>query len=115
MRAKPLVIARRTFIYPILWISQNIQQVFYFEVDEHSLRGLQNSPIEFHKCIDMNGTYRTPSWPNEKKMRSKTPVWLNTPRLASALGELAWANYQFWVFVLAKPKAYVAHATWPQH
>jgi hypothetical protein len=59
LRAKNLVIARGTFVYPILCISKNIEQVFYFEVDEHSLWGLQNSPIHFHQCTDLGETYRT--------------------------------------------------------
>lgn len=68
LRAKNLVIARGTFIYPILCISKNINQVFYFEVDEHSLWGLQNSPISFHKCIDLGGSYRSTiltQWKND--------------------------------------------------
>jgi hypothetical protein len=68
LRAKNLVIARGTFIYPILCISKNIDQVFYFEVDEHSLWGLQNSPISFHKCIDLGGSYRSTiltQWEND--------------------------------------------------
>lgn len=68
LRAKSLVIARGTFIYPILCISKNIEQVFYFEVDEHSLWGLQNSPISFHKCGDLGGSYRSTiltQWKND--------------------------------------------------
>ena len=58
LRAKYLVIARGTFIYPILCISQNISQVFYFEVDEHSMWGLQNSPIHFYRYVDLGRRYR---------------------------------------------------------
>ena len=74
LRAKHLVIARGTFIYPILCISQNIQQVFYFEVDEHSLWGLQNAPIEFHKYIDVDGTYRSTiltDWKNDAEQNAR--------------------------------------------
>lgn len=67
LRARNLVIARGTFIYPILCISKNINQVFYFEADEHSLWGLQNSPIHFHKYIDLNGNY----------LRTIMTVWKN--------------------------------------
>ena len=74
LRAKHLVIARGTFIYPILCISQNIQQVFYFEVDEHSLWGLQHSPIAFHKYLDAQGTYRNTiltDWKNDAEQNQR--------------------------------------------
>jgi hypothetical protein len=74
LRAKHLVIARGTFIYPILCISQNIEQVFYFEVDEHSLWGLQKSPIQFHKYVDVQGTYRSTiltNWKNDVEQNQR--------------------------------------------
>ena len=58
LQAKHLVIARGTFIYPILSLSQNAQEVFYFEIDEHSPWGLENSHIHFRKCVDVPGDYR---------------------------------------------------------
>lgn len=73
LRAKNLVIARGTFIYPILCISKNIDQVFYFEIDEHSLWGLQNSPIHFHRCIDLESTYRSTilvEWKNDAEQNA---------------------------------------------
>jgi hypothetical protein len=74
LRAKNLIIARGTFIYPILCISRNIENVFYFEVDEHSLWGLQKSPIHFHKCTDIDGEYRTTiltEWKNDVEQNAR--------------------------------------------
>ena len=42
--------------------------MFYFEVDEHSLWGLQNSPIHCHKSINLNGACSTTiltEWKND--------------------------------------------------
>lgn len=57
--AKHLVIARGTFIYPILSLSKNAKEVFYFEIDELSPWGLQHSHIAFRKCVDERGDYRS--------------------------------------------------------
>jgi hypothetical protein len=77
LRAKNLVIARGTFIYPILCISKYIEQVFYFEVDEHSLWGLQNSPIHFHKCTDLGKSYRTTILTEWKNNAEQNALMLN--------------------------------------
>ncbi len=79
LRAKNLVIARGTFIYPILCISKYIEQVFYFEVDEHSLWGLQNSPIHFHKCIDRGETYRKTILTEWKNNAEQNALMLDYP------------------------------------
>ncbi len=79
LRAKNLVIARGTFIYPILCISKYIDQVFYFEVDEHSLWGLQNSPIHFHKCIDLGDTYRSTILTEWKNNAEQNALMLDYP------------------------------------
>jgi hypothetical protein len=79
LRAKNLVIARGTFIYPILCISKYIEQVFYFEVDEHSLWGLQNSPIQFHKCIDLGETYRETILTEWKNNAEQNALMLDYP------------------------------------
>lgn len=86
LRAKNLVIARGTFIYPILCISKNIDQVFYFEVDEHSLWGLQNSPIHFHKCTDLGETYRTTILKDWKNNSEQNALMLDYPEAHIHIG-----------------------------
>lgn len=86
LRAKNLVIARGTFIYPILCISQYIDQVFYFEVDEHSLWGLQNSPIRFHKCTDLGDTYRRTILTEWKNNAEQNALMLDYPESHISIG-----------------------------
>ena len=86
LRAKNLVIARGTFIYPILCISKNIDQVFYFEVDEHSLWGLQNSPISFHKCTDLGETYRATILTEWKNNAEQNALMLDYPESQINIG-----------------------------
>jgi hypothetical protein len=86
LRAKNLVIARGTFIYPILCISKYIDQVFYFEVDEHSLWGLQNSPIHFHKCTDLGETYRATILMEWKNNAEQNALMLDYPESQINIG-----------------------------
>lgn len=86
LRAKNLVIARGTFIYPILCISKYIDQVFYFEVDEHSLWGLQNSPIHFHKCTDLGDTYRATILTEWKNNTEQNALMLDYPESQIDIG-----------------------------
>ena len=86
LRAKNLVIARGTFIYPILCISKNIDQVFYFEVDEHSLWGLQNSPIHFHKFTDLGETYRATILTEWKNNAEQNALMLDYPESQINIG-----------------------------
>lgn len=86
LRAKNLVIARGTFIYPILCISKYIDQVFYFEVDEHSLWGLQNSPIHFHKCTDLGDTYRSTILAEWKNNTEQNALMLDYPESQINIG-----------------------------
>lgn len=86
LRAKHLVIARGTFIYPILSLSKNIEQVFYFEIDEHSLWGLQNSPIKFHKCTDLGATYRATILTEWKNDAAQNALMLDYPEAHISIG-----------------------------
>ena len=86
LRAKHLVVARGTFIYPILCISHYISQVFYFEVDEHSPWGLQNSPIQFRKCVDLGGAYRDTILTEWKNDAAQNALMLTYPEDNISLG-----------------------------